>query len=136
MEDYHNSLKKEHQIPNKQTNKTTTKFCRKTLGELINIQIFCDILFLADVFNRLVEDCFEFYKSSPSIFVSMSGYTYQCALKKSNTEIDISQARDFFYQLKMLSEEASQTFIGLLMLIERERRRENRTRHGRKFFTW
>ena len=55
--------------------------------ELTKLYCKSDVILLADVIEKVVEVSFEEYGLNPLFCVSLLGYTYQCALKYTDNEL-------------------------------------------------
>ena len=53
-----------------------------------------DVILLADVFEKFVKVSTEEYKINPLYYVSLPGYTYQCALKYTDIKLQTLQDKD------------------------------------------
>ena len=54
----------------------------RNLGEYHDLNVQCDTLLLADVFEKFRDTCIEIYGLDPSHFLSAPGLAWQACLKK------------------------------------------------------
>ena len=66
----------------------------KSGKELTKFYLKCDVILLADVFEKLVKLCTEEYGFHPLYCVSLPGYTYQCALKYTVIKLQALQDKN------------------------------------------
>ena len=59
-------------------------------------KLFCkgDVIFLADIFEKFGKVSTEEYRINPLYCVSLPGYTYQCALKYADIQLQTLQHKD------------------------------------------
>ena len=62
--------------------------------QLTKLYCKCDVILLADVFEKFVKVSTEEYKINPLYCVSLPGYTYQCALKYTDIKLQTLQDKD------------------------------------------
>ena len=62
--------------------------------ELTKFYCKSDVIFLADVIEKFVKVCTEEYGINPLYYVSLPGYTYQCALKYTDIKLQTLQDKD------------------------------------------
>ena len=66
----------------------------KNGGELTKLYCRSDVILLADVFEKIVKVSTKEYGNNPLYYVSLPGYTYQCALKYTNIKLQTLQNKD------------------------------------------
>ena len=59
--------------------------------ELTNLYLKSDIILIPDVFEKFVKVSTEIYGKNPLYCISLSGYTYQCALKYTDFKLQTLQ---------------------------------------------
>ena len=64
------------------------EFCTD-IGDYHDLYVQCDILLLADVFEKCRDKCIEIYGLDPSHFVSATGLASQACLKKTNVNLEL-----------------------------------------------
>ena len=62
--------------------------------ELTKLYCKSDVILLADVFEKFVKVSTKEYRINPLYCVSLPGYTYQCALKYTNINLQTIQDKD------------------------------------------
>ena len=95
-EDFFSKLKNDYH-DNDETERTKEiikLFDVKNGKELIKLYCKSDVILLADVFEKFVKVSFEEYKINSLYYVSLPGYTYQCALKYNNIKLQTLQDKD------------------------------------------
>ena len=64
----------------------------KNMGEYHDLYVLCDILLLADVFEKLIDKCIEIYGLDPSHFLYVLRriqLAWQACLKKTNVNLEL-----------------------------------------------
>ena len=75
--------------------KNWDKFGMKNLSDYHNHYLKKDVLLLADVFEKFIDTCLEFYEFDPCHYFSLSGLSWDAMLKmpsvklKNNSDIDM-----------------------------------------------
>ena len=87
-EDFFSKLKNDYRDDDERerTKEIIETFNIKNGEQLTNLYSKSDVILLADVFEKFVNVSTEEYKINPLFCVSLPGYTYQCALKYTNTK--------------------------------------------------
>ena len=97
-EDFFNKLK--NKCPdNEEIEKTKEyikKFKIKNGEELTEIYLKCDVLLLACVFEKFIKVSVNEFDINPLYCVSLPGYTWQCGLKYTETNLQTLQDKDMF----------------------------------------
>ena len=95
-EDFFSKLKNE--VPDddeiERTKEIIKLFDIKNGEELTNMYCESDVLLLADVIKEFVKVSFEEYGINPLYCVSLPGYTYQCALKYTDINLQTLRYKD------------------------------------------
>ena len=95
-EDFFSKLKNDY--PNddeiERTKEIIKLFTIKDGKKLTKLYCKSDIILLADVFEKFVKLSTEEYKINPLYCVSLPGYTYQCALKYTDINLQTLQDKD------------------------------------------
>ena len=61
----------------------------KTLGEYHDLYLKTDVLLLADVFEKFVKTCLEYYKLGPCHYFSSPGLSWDAMLKMTGVELKL-----------------------------------------------
>ena len=61
----------------------------KNRGIMIYLQVQCDTLLFADVFENFRDKCIEIFELDPSHFLSVPGLAWQACLKKEKVELEL-----------------------------------------------
>ena len=95
-EDFFSKLKNDYPDDDEieRTKEIIKLFNIKDGGELTKLYCKSDVIFLADVFEKLVKVSTEEYKINPLYCVSLPGYTYQCAMKYTDIKLQTLQDKD------------------------------------------
>ena len=64
------------------------EFCTD-IGDYHDLYVQCDILLLADVFEKCRDKCIEIYGPDPSYFYSAPGLAWQPCLKKTDVKLEL-----------------------------------------------
>ena len=76
---------------------------RKTMGDYHDLYLKTDVLLLADVFERFVNTCLEYYRLDPCHYFSSPGLSWDAMLKM--TEIYLELISDIGMSLFIREEE-------------------------------
>ena len=95
-EDFFSNLKNEHPDDEEieRTKEIIEIFNIKDGEEITKLYCKCDVILLADVFEKFLKVSTEEYKINLLYCVSLPGYTYQCALKYTNIKLQSLQDKD------------------------------------------
>ena len=95
-EDFFSKLKNDYPDDDEieRTKEIIKLFNIKDGGELTKLYCKSDVILLADVFEKFVKVSTEEYKKNPLYYVSLPGYTYQCALKYTDIKLQTLQDKD------------------------------------------
>ena len=95
-EDFFSNLKTDYPDDDeiKRTKKIIEIFNIKDGEQLTKLYCKCDVILLADVFEKFVKVSTEEYKINPPCCVSLPGFTYQCALKYTDINLQTLQDKD------------------------------------------
>ena len=80
--------------------------------QLTKLYCKCDVILLADVFEKFVKVSTEEYKMNPLYCVSLPGYTYQCALKYTNIKLQTLQDKDLILLIENNIREGISSVMG------------------------
>ena len=61
----------------------------KNLGEYHDFYVQSDTLLLSDVFENFKNMCIKIYEPDPAKFLSLPGFAWQTALKKTKVKLDL-----------------------------------------------
>ena len=75
-------------------------FKLENLGDYHDLYVQSDTLLLADVFNNFRNMCIKEYELDPAYFLSLPGLAWQACLKKTNTELELTD-----YDMLLMVEE-------------------------------
>ena len=74
------------------------------IGEkLTQLELTSDVILLADVFEKCFKVAVKKYGNNLLKSVSLPGYTYQCALKYGDPEIQTLQGKDLILLIESIS---------------------------------
>ena len=95
-EDFFTKLKNDYPDADEieRTREIFKTFNIKDGGELTRLFCKCDVILLADVFEKFVKVSTGEYRNNPLFCVSLPGYTYQCALKYTDIKLQTLQHKD------------------------------------------
>ena len=95
-EDFFSKLKNDYPDNEEieRTKEITELFNIKDGEQLTKLYCKCDVILLADVFEKFVKVSTEEYKINPLYCVSLPIYTYQCALKYTDIKLQTLQDKD------------------------------------------
>ena len=95
-EDFFSKLKNDYPDDDEieRTKEIIILFNIKDGEELTKLYCKSDVILLADVFEKFVKVSTEEYKINPLYCVSLPGYTYQCALKNTDSKLQALQDKD------------------------------------------
>ena len=95
-EDFFSKLKNDYPDDDEieRTKEIIKLFNIKNGGELTKLYCKSDVILLADVFEKFVKVSTKEYKINPLYYVSLPGYTYQCALKYTEIKLQTLQDKD------------------------------------------
>ena len=95
-EDFFSKLKNDYPDDDEieRTKEIIKLFDIKNGEELTKLYCKCDVIFLADVMEKFVKVSFEEYGIYRLYFVSLPGYTYQCALNYTDIKLQTLQDKD------------------------------------------
>ena len=83
----------------------------KTMKDYYNLHIKCDVLLLADVFEKFRNNSINNYGLCPSHYLSAPALTWDLILSMTKVKINLFQILTFTYSLKKLSEIEFLTFL-------------------------
>ena len=95
-EDFYSKLKKKcPDVDEIERTKEIIKLLHIKNGEeLTKLCLKSDVILLADVFEKFVKVSTKEYGNNPLYFISLPGYTYQCALKYTDIKLQTLQDKD------------------------------------------
>ena len=95
-EDFFSKLKNDYPDDDEieRTKEIIKLFNIKNGEQLTKLYCKCDVILLADVFEKFVKVSTKEYKINPLYCVSLPGYTYQCALKYTDIKLQTLQNKD------------------------------------------
>ena len=64
-------------------------YFKKTLGEYHDLYLKTDVLLLADVFEKFIKTCLEYYKLDPCHYFSSPGLSWDAMLKMTGVELKL-----------------------------------------------
>ena len=68
----------------------------KTLGEYHDLYLKTDALLLADVFEKFIKTCLEYYKLHPCHYFISPGLSFDAMLKMTGVELDLTSDIDMY----------------------------------------
>ena len=80
--------------------------------ELTKLYLKSDVILLSDVFQKFVEVSTEEYGNNPLYCVSLPGYTYQCALKYTDINLQTLQDKVLIILIENNIRECISSFMG------------------------
>ena len=98
-EDFFSKLKKDYPNERKieRTKEKFIKFNNKNGEELTQLCIKSDVLLLAKVFEKFIKVSINDFGINPLYFISLAGYTWQCCLKYTRTNLRTFQGKDMLF---------------------------------------
>ena len=101
-EDISSKLKNDYPDDDKteRTKEIIKLFNIKVGEELTKLYCKSDVILLGDVFEKIIKVSTKEYKINPLYCVSLSGYTYQCALKYTDIKVQTLQDKDLILLLE------------------------------------
>ena len=72
----------------------------KTMKDYHDVYLKSDVLLLADVFSEFREECYLSYGLDPAHYVSLPGYSWECALKYSGVELQLIKDVDMYQMVE------------------------------------
>ena len=76
--------------------KNWDKFGMKNLSDYHNHYLKKDVLLLADVFEKFIDTCLEFYEFDPCHYFSSSGLSWDAMLKMTGVELEKISGIDMY----------------------------------------
>ena len=64
-------------------------FKMNTMGDYHDLYLKTDVLFLADVFEKFINTCLDYYGLDPCHYFSSPGLSWDAMLKMIRTELDL-----------------------------------------------
>ena len=59
------------------------------MGDYLDLYLKTDVLLLADVFQKFINTCLDYYKLDPCDYFSSPGLSWDAILKMTKTELDL-----------------------------------------------
>ena len=72
----------------------------KTMKDYHDVYLKSDVLLLADVFSEFREECYLSYGLDPAHYVSLPGYSWECALKYSGVQLQLITDVDMYQMVE------------------------------------
>ena len=107
-EDFFSKLKNDYPDDEEieRTKENIKLFNIKDAEELTKLYCKCDVILLADIFEKFVKVSTKEYRINPLYCVSLPGYTYQSALKYTDIKLQTLQDKDLILLIEIIYVEA------------------------------
>ena len=86
-------------------------FENNTVGDYHDLYVKTDILLLADLFEKFINICLEYYGFDPCHYFSSPGLSWDAMLKMTGRELNLSQTLTCICLLKKEREEVFRTLL-------------------------
>ena len=72
----------------------------ETMKDYHDAYLKSDVLLLADIFREFRDECISVYKLDPAHYVSLAGYSWDCALKYSDVKLQLITDIDMYQMIE------------------------------------
>ena len=92
-------------------------FKMNTIGDFHDLYLKTDVLLLADVFEKFINTCFDYYGFDPCHYFSSRGLSRDAMLKMTGIELDLIKRNERWYLFHILLKDIAKQIINTWSVI-------------------